>query len=80
MPAYNTKTNVDLAYDANKRRLRAESQIVLSDVMNTALSEMTSQFNTALQRGEILDIGGSRDELKALLLSAANKELAPGDS
>lgn len=79
MPAYQMKDQVQLAYDANKRRLRVEAQVVLADVMNSALSEMTSQFNKALERGEILDIGGSRDELRALLWEASKRELETGE-
>ena len=79
MPAYAYKDAAALAYDANKKRLRTEGQILLAAAMNEALREMTTQFNEALKRGEVLEIGGSREELKALLLSAAQRELAPGE-
>lgn len=78
MPDYRHKDAVSLAYDANKKRLRLEGRLVLDALMNEALNEMTSQFNEALGRGEILDIGGTRDELKALLWATAKRELAPG--
>lgn len=75
MRGYTHKDAVSLAYDANKKRLRTEGSIVLAEVMNAALTEMTDQFNEALNRGEVLEIGGSRDEMKALLLAAARKQL-----
>lgn len=77
MPNHTQKDDVQLAYDANKKRLRAEGQIVLARVMNEALHEMTTGFNEALARGEILEIGGSREELRALLLKASQRELGP---
>lgn len=77
MPDYRYKDNAQIAYDANKKRLRLEGQIALDSVLNEALNLMTTKFNEALARGEILEIEGSRNELRALLLDAANKELAP---
>jgi hypothetical protein len=78
MPNYGYKDKAAMAYDANKKRIRAEGAIVLAAAMNEALNEMTRQFNEALHRGEILEIEGSREEMKALLLAASQKELAPG--
>lgn len=75
MPTYTYKDNVALAYDANKKRLRAEGSILLAELMNEALSEMTTQFNEALNHGEILEIGGTREEMKALLWKAAQRQL-----
>lgn len=78
MPSYGYKDDVALAYDANKKRLRVEGNIVLAAVMNEALREMTSQFNAALAQGDVLEITGSREELKGILLQAAKRELASG--
>lgn len=75
MPTYSYKDEVALAFEANKKRLRAEGSILLAEVMNEALNEMTVQFNAALARGEILSIGGSREEMKDLLRLAAQKRL-----
>ena len=74
---YRYKNAVDLAYDANKKRLRTEGAIILAELMNEALSEMTTQFNEAQNRGEILEIGGSREEMKAYLRVAAKRHLGP---
>jgi len=79
VPNYITKDNVQLAYDANKKRLRAEGSIILAEVMNSALSEMTAQFNAALGNGQILEIGGTREEMKEFLRIAAQKQLGAGD-
>jgi hypothetical protein len=78
MPNYLYKDNAALAYDANKKRLRAEGAIVLASVMNEALNEMTDQFNKALNEGKILEIGGSREEMKSFLRLAAQRELGDG--
>jgi hypothetical protein len=83
MPNHTYKDNVALTFDANKKRLRTEGQIILAALMNEALHEMTSQFNEALSRGEILEIGGSREEMKGFLRIAASRELGAlgaGDS
>ncbi len=79
MPSYGYKDDVALAFDANKKRLRAEGSILLAEAMNEALDEMTTQFNEALAVGQILYIGGSREEMKALLFTAAQKKLGPGE-
>lgn len=79
MPSYNTKDSVALAYDANKKRLRAEGSIILAELLNMALAEMTGQFNDALDRGEILEIGGTREEMKGFLRVAAKRQLALTD-
>ena len=78
MPNFSHKDSVALAYDANKKRLRAEGSIILAEVMNEALHEMTTQFNVALGQGQILHIGGPREEMKQLLRAAAVKELSSG--
>lgn len=75
MPTYGYKDEVALAFEANKKRLRAEGSILLAEVLNEALNEMTTQFNAALARGEILSIGGTREEMKGLLQAAAVKRL-----
>lgn len=63
MSRYNRKDAVQLAYDANKKRLRAEVSVITDALLNEVLDEMTEQFNAALLRGELLQISGSRDEL-----------------
>ena len=78
MPKYMHKDRVQLAFDANKKRLRTEGAIVLAAVMNEALAEMTYQFNEALERGELLEIGGSREEMKAFFRQAADRQLGSG--
>lgn len=78
MPSYNKKDKVTLAYDANKKRLRAEGSIILMHIMNDAISEMDTQFAEALNRGEILNIGGTVAEMKEYLRRAAEKELGTG--
>jgi hypothetical protein len=76
MPSYTYKNEVDLAFDANKKRLRCEGAILLQQVLNEALHEMSEQFNAGLAEGEILEIGGTREEMRQLLLAAANRKLA----
>ena len=80
MPNYRYKDHVALAFDANKKRLRVEGRIILDSVLNEALHEMTAQFNEALTRGEILEIGGSREEMKEFLRLAAERHLGAGET
>jgi hypothetical protein len=72
---YTRKDPAQLAYDANKKRLRAEVSVITDAVLNEVLSEMTKQFNDALNRGEILTIGGTRDEVLGYV-GRATKRLA----
>lgn len=72
------KDKVALAYQANLKRLRVEGRIILDEVLNEAESEMTDQFKEALDRGEILSIEGSREEMKEFLRRAAERELGGG--
>lgn len=75
MPDYRYKDAARRAYDANKKRIRVEAQILLDEMLNEAFDEMTRQFNEALNRGEILDLTASRGELLELLSSAAKRQL-----
>ena len=76
MAGYRYKDNVQLAYDANVKRIRTEGAIVLQAMLNEALAEMDQQFTEALNRGEVLSIGGSREEMLGFLRTAAQKQLA----
>ena len=75
MPNYHHKDNVALAYEANKKRLRAEGAILVAELMNEAINEMTVDFNAALAKGQILEIGGTREEMKRFLWQAAQRQL-----
>lgn len=78
MARFNKKDNIALAFDANKKRLRVEGAIILDELMNEAIGEMTNQFDEALNRGEILHVGGSREEMKGFLRIAAQRQLQLG--
>jgi hypothetical protein len=73
--SYRRKDQVQLAYDANKKRIRAEASILLDAVVNEALDVMTAEFNEALLRGEILRIDGTQQEMVAFFQKAARKQL-----
>jgi hypothetical protein len=75
MAGYKRKDAVTLAFDANKKRLRAEGSIILAEVMNEALAEMDDEFQAALKEGRILEISGTRAEMKEFLRRAAVREL-----
>lgn len=75
MPSYKHKDQIALTYENNKRRMRCEGQVILAALMNEALKEMTDEFNAALQVGGLLEIGGSREEMKAFLRMAAERHL-----
>jgi hypothetical protein len=79
VPTHSHKDNVQLEWDNNKRRLRAEGACILAEIMNEAINEMTTQFNEALGRGEILQIGGTRREMQGYLAIAAQRQLGVGD-
>jgi hypothetical protein len=76
--SYIYKDRIVLVFEANKKRLRAEGQIILATLLNEALGEMSRQFDAAQARGELLEIGGSREEMKQFLRVAAQRELGDG--
>lgn len=75
MASYKKKDKVTLAFQANVKRLRAEGAIILAEVMNQAISEMDEAFQEALNKGELLHIEGTREEMKKYLRAAAEREL-----
>lgn len=72
---YVNKTEADLAFESNKKRLRLEGQLLLDQMMNEALTVMSDKFQDAYIRGEILRIEGNRDFLIECLAEASNKLL-----
>ena len=69
------KDRIELTYEANKRRLRLEGGLILAEMMNEALQEMNTAFHEALNRGELLEISGTREEMKGFLKRAAARHL-----
>lgn len=74
---YNYKGPEKLVYDANRKRLLTECNILIDRVKNEVFNEMTLQFNEALANGQILEFSGASDHVKELLRIAAAKELGP---
>lgn len=66
MPDYKYKDQAALAYDANKKRLRAEVNIVMSEALNDAIGIMTEDFNSSLHNGIILELKDNKDIRKRL--------------
>lgn len=75
MTGYRKKDRLALAYDANKKRIRTEGTIILNEVLNSALAEMDRQFQEAVNRGELLSIVATGEEMRAFLRDAAAREL-----
>lgn len=75
---YNYKGQAALAFDENKKRLRLEGRLVCDRIMNEVLREMTSEFQDALLRGEVLTLGGSAAETQEYFTAAARKALGSG--
>jgi len=73
MTGYRRKSAADLVYDANKVRIRTEARVLLNEVINDAIDAMTIEFNEALNRGEVLSIGGTREEMLVFVRTAARK-------
>ena len=73
MPTYNYKNHTALAYDENKKRLRLEASIVLAEIMNEALKEMTREFNDGLARKHLHRLSAA--EARAFLSAATRKML-----
>lgn len=79
MARYRGKDALTLRYQAGQRLIRAEFENVKQEVLNAALSEYDEEFDAALNRGEVLDMGlDVRDKIRQLLIGAHQKVLAPG--
>lgn len=78
MSGYQHKTPAALAYDRNKKRLRLEGRLILDELLNEALAEMTGTFNEAAANGEVLELEGTRDELLGFLRVAFQRQLGEG--
>lgn len=76
MRSYTKREDVELAFNANVVRLRAEGRLILDRILNESLSEMSKQFHEGIGRGVTLEIGGSRSEMKRFLRDAAARHLA----
>jgi hypothetical protein len=74
---YNGRTDIELAWVENKERIQLQGRQLLRRVLDKALTELDTQFTEALARGEVLELDPGKDDLRALLLAAAKKELAP---
>lgn len=72
---YAYKGEAALVFDSNKKRLRLEGRLVMDRVMNEVLREMTTEFQAAVLRGEILSVGGSAAETQQYFTAAARKAL-----
>lgn len=69
------KGPAELAYDENKKRLRFEGRILLDRIMNEVLDVMTTEFQAALLRGEVLEVGSTREEARAYFARVAQAQL-----
>lgn len=69
------KDDLQLAWMEAREKLNLVGRQVLRRVLNEALTELDVQFQAAIQRGEVLELEASREELQSLLLSAAQKQL-----
>lgn len=77
MSGYQYKTAAQLAYDRNKKRLRLEGRLILDELLNEALAEMTGAFNEAAAEGEVLELEGTREEMLGYLRIAYQRQLGP---
>ena len=79
MSGYTKKDEVTLAWLDNREKIQLQGRQLLRRVLNEALTELDKQFNEALENGDVLELDASKEELKALLLATAQRELAPGE-
>jgi len=74
---HNGRTDIELAWLEDKERIELQGRQLLRRVLDKALTELDAQFTAALDQGEVLELDPGKDDLSALLLAAAKKELAP---
>jgi len=73
---YKEATEAELVWRENRENITLQGRQILRRVLNKALVELDKQFLDALNKGEILEINPGQEELKALLLANAQKELS----
>jgi len=71
------RSDIELAWVDGKELIELQGRQLLRRVLDKALAELDTQFTAALDRGEVLELDRGKDDLRALLLAAAKKELAP---
>ena len=73
MSRYTRKDRTALTYDANKKRIRHELGLLLAEIQNEVLAEMTADFDQAIQNKELLMLGLTREQAVAYLRSAMRR-------
>jgi hypothetical protein len=77
MSRYSKKDATAMTYDANKRKLRHELALLNAELLNEALSEMTRDFEYALQQDRRVAISLSRQEVIGYLKGAVERLYGP---
>jgi len=72
---YRELSEAELAWRDNREQITLQGKQILRRVLNKALAELDRQFLEGLDRGEILEINPTKEELKELLFQSAQKEL-----
>ena len=77
---YTKKSEQQLVWKENKEKITLQARQLMNRMLNEALAELNNEFLAALDRDEILELDAAKEELRALLLAAAKRELeAPKD-
>lgn len=79
MKAYQERNKGEMMLSANRRRLQFELKEVMYDILNTARSDMESEFVEQFEATGIpANWADDRDALRRYLRGAAMKVLSPG--
>jgi hypothetical protein len=72
---YKEISEAELAWRDNRDQIALEIRQIMRRVSNGVLVELSEQFLSALERGEILELNPDKEALKSLLLKHSQKEL-----
>lgn len=76
---YKHRTDESLNWSDNRERIVLAGRQILRRVLNSALAEAATEYEAALTRGEVIEFSATGDELRALMLRAAQRVLGSAD-
>ena len=79
MAGYKEIGPVDLAWRENRERIALQARQLTRRILDVALVQLDTEFQQGLRDGKILELDAGKEELKALLLKSAQRELGPGE-
>lgn len=79
MGYHRQKDHIQLAWLENRERVMLQLRQIVRRVGDEVLAELEEEFVAAINRGEILELNPSPEDLRRLVLKKAQKQLGPAE-